>query len=359
MRVLITGGCGFIGSALVRLIVRATDFAVVNLDRLTYAAEPRALAECAEDPRYQLIVGDVGDFELVCDLFTRFRPTAVVHLAAETHVDRSIDHSEPFVRTNVLGTWCLLEAARNYWEGLRGEERARFRFLHVSTDEVFGALAPNDPPFSETSPYAPRSPYAASKAAADHLVRAFWHTYGLPVMISNGCNTYGPWQFPEKLVPLAVSKALLGEPIPVYGRGDQVRDWLFVEDHAAALLAILRRGAVGASYCVGGRCERTNLALLHMLCAILDEFLPDSPHRPHAQLIRHVPDRPGHDRRYALDPTRLERELGWRPRFDLEAGLRTTVRWYLDHQDWLAEMRRRYDGRRLGLRQKASTQELA
>ncbi|MCX7630805.1 MAG: dTDP-glucose 4,6-dehydratase [Geminicoccaceae bacterium] len=349
MRILVTGGCGFIGSAVVRRILRTTDWQVVNLDRLTYAAEPRALEECASDPRYRLVVGDVADPALLAEVFARHRPHAVLHLAAESHVDRSIDGPEAFVHTNILGTWRLLEAARGFWSGLERHERARFRFLHVSTDEVFGALAPDDPPFDETSPYAPRSPYSASKAAADHLVRAWWHTYGLPVLVSNATNTYGPWQFPEKLVPLAISKALAGEPIPLYGHGDQVRDWLFVEDHAEALLAILARGRPGATYCVGARCERTNLALLHSLCAILDELVPDSPHRPHARLIRHVPDRPGHDARYAIDPARLERELGWRPVHGLEDGLRATVRWYLDHRDWLAETRRRYDGRRLGL----------
>jgi dTDP-glucose 4,6-dehydratase len=346
---LVTGGCGFIGSAVVRRVLRTTDWTVVVLDKLTYAAEPRALEETAADPRYRLVVGDVADAELLARLFAEYRPDAVLHLAAESHVDRSIDGPEAFLSTNVVGTFRLLEAALAHWKTLREPERSRFRFHHVSTDEVFGALGPEDAPFRETSPYDPRSPYAASKAAADHFVRAFGHTYGLPVLISNASNNYGPWQFPEKLIPLSIAKTLEGQPIPVYGRGEQVRDWLFVDDHAAALVAILGRGRVGRTYLVGARAERTNLDLVHTLCAILDELLPHSPHRPHARLIRFVADRPGHDRRYAIDPTRLEVELGWRPSRSLEEGLRATVAWYLAHRDWLAEMRARYDGRRLGL----------
>ncbi|MCS6780944.1 MAG: dTDP-glucose 4,6-dehydratase [Geminicoccaceae bacterium] len=349
MKLLVTGGCGFIGSAVVRRILRTTDWSVVNLDKLGYAAEPRALGETAADPRYRLVVGDIADARLLARLFEEERPQAVLHLAAESHVDRSIDGPEAFLATNVVGTFRLLEAALAHWRRLAEPERARFRFHHVSTDEVFGALGPDDPPFRETTAYDPRSPYAASKAASDHFVRAFGHTFGLPVLLSNASNNYGPWQFPEKLIPLALAKALAGEPIPLYGRGDQVRDWLHVEDHAAALLAILTRGEVGRTYLVGARAERTNLALVHTLCAILDELLPDSPHRPHARLVRFVADRPGHDRRYAIDPSRLERELGWRPSRSLEEGLRETVRWYLENRAWLAETRRRYDGRRLGL----------
>ncbi len=349
MRVLVTGGCGFIGSALIRRILRTTDWQVVNLDKLGYAAEPRALEEAGSDPRHRLVPGDVADEALLRTLLAEFRPQAIVHLAAESHVDRSIDGPEPFLATNVVGTFRLLEAARAYWQELDAEERARFRFHHISTDEVFGALEAGDPPFTEASRYDPRSPYAASKAAADHLVRAWHHTYGLPVLISNASNNYGPWQFPEKLIPLAIAKALDGRPIPVYGRGEQIRDWLFVEDHAAALLAILRHGRPGETYLVGSRSERTNLELVHELCAILDRLLPDSPHRPHARLIRFVADRPGHDRRYAIDPGKLERELGWRPTVSLERGLEATVAWYLEHRPWLFEMRARYDGRRLGL----------
>ncbi len=349
MKVLVTGGCGFVGSAVVRRILRTTDWSVVTLDKLGYAAEPRALEEARDHPRHRLVVGDVADGELLRRVFAEHRPQAVLHLAAESHVDRSIDGPEAFLSTNVVGTFRLLEAALDHWRRLGEPERGRFRFHHVSTDEVFGALGLDDPPFRETSPYDPRSPYAASKAASDHLVRAWGHTYGLPVLVSNASNNYGPWQFPEKLIPLALAKALSGEPIPLYGRGDQVRDWLHVEDHAAALLEILRRGRPGATYLVGARAERTNLELVRTLCAILDELVPVSPHRPHARLVTFVADRPGHDRRYAIDPSRLEGELGWRPSRTLEEGLRETVRWYLDHRAWLAELRARYDGRRLGL----------
>ncbi len=349
MKVLVTGGCGFIGSALVRRILRTTDWSVVTLDKLGYAAEPRALEEARDHPRHRLVVGDIGDGALLRRVFAEHRPQAVVHLAAESHVDRSIDGPEAFLATNVVGTFRLLETTLDHWRRLVEPERGRFRFHHVSTDEVFGALGPDDPPFRESTAYDPRSPYAASKAASDHLVRAWGHTYGLPVLVSHASNNYGPWQFPEKLIPLALAKALAGEPIPLYGRGDQVRDWLHVEDHAAALLEILRRGRPGATYLVGARAERTNLELVRTLCAILDELLPDSPHRPHARLVTFVADRPGHDRRYAIDPSRLEGELGWRPARTLEEGLRATVRWYLDHRAWLAELRARYDGRRLGL----------
>lgn len=349
MRLLVTGGCGFIGSALVRRVLRTTDWTVVVLDKLTYAAEPRALEETAASPRWRLVVGDVGDRELLARVFAEIRPQAVLHLAAESHVDRSIDGPDAFLATNVVGTFRLLEAALAHWRTLPEPERSRFRFHHVSTDEVFGALAPEDGPFRETSPYDPRSPYAASKAAADHFVRAFGHTYGLPILVSNASNNYGPWQFPEKLIPLSIAKALEGAPIPLYGRGEQVRDWLHVDDHAEALLAILTRGEVGRTYLVGARAERTNLDLVREICAILDELAPASPHRPHERLVTFVEDRPGHDRRYAIDPSRLETELGWRPRRSLAEGLRATVAWYLEHRAWLAEMRARYDGRRLGL----------
>lgn len=349
MRLLVTGGCGFIGSAVIRRVLRTTDWTVVNLDKLAYAAEPRALEETASSPRYRLVVGDVADRELLARLFAEVRPQAVLHLAAESHVDRSIDGPEPFLATNVVGTFRLLEAVLAYWRTLGEPERSRFRFHHVSTDEVFGALGPADTPFDTSTRYDPRSPYAASKAAADHFVRAFGHTYGLPVLVSNASNNYGPWQFPEKLVPLAIAKALAGQPIPLYGRGEQVRDWLHVDDHAEALLAILTRGRVGRTYLVGARAERTNLDLVRELCAILDELAPGSAHRPHARLVTFVEDRPGHDRRYAIDPSRLEQELGWRPRRTLEQGLRATVAWYLANRPWLAETRDRYDGRRLGL----------
>ena len=349
MRLLVTGGCGFIGSAVIRRILRTTDWQVVNVDRLAYAAEPRALEEAATDPRHQLVIADISDAAALRAVFREHRPLAVLHLAAETHVDRSIDGPEPFLSTNVVGTWRLLEVASAYWRELEPPARARFRFHHVSTDEVFGALGPADPPFDTSTRYDPRSPYAATKAAADHLVRAWHHTFGLPVLVSNASNNYGPWQFPEKLIPLALARALEGRSIPVYGAGDQVRDWLHVDDHAEALLAILERGEPGRTYLVGARAERTNLELVRMLCRLLDELLPGSAHRPHERLVTFVPDRPGHDRRYAVDPSRLEQELGWRPRRTLEEGLRATVAWYLANRRWLAETRDRYDGRRLGL----------
>ncbi len=349
MRLLVTGGCGFIGSAVIRRILRTTDWQVVGVDRLAYAAEPRALEEAADDPRHQLVVADIADADALRAVFREHRPQAVLHLAAETHVDRSIDGPEPFLSTNVVGTWRLLEVACAYWRELEPPARARFRFHHVSTDEVFGALGPADPPFDTATRYDPRSPYAATKAAADHLVRAWHHTFGLPVLVSNASNNYGPWQFPEKLIPLALARALDGRPIPLYGAGDQVRDWLHVDDHAEALLAILERGEPGRTYLVGARAERTNLELVRTLCRLLDELLPGSAHRPHERLVTFVADRPGHDRRYAIDPSRLEQELGWRPRRTLEQGLRATVAWYLANRPWLAETRDRYDGRRLGL----------
>lgn len=349
MRLLVTGGCGFIGSAVIRRILRTTDWQVVDVDRLAYAAEPRALEEAADDPRHQLVVADIADADALRAVFREHRPQAVLHLAAETHVDRSIDAPEPFLATNVVGTWRLLEVACAYWRELEPPARARFRFHHVSTDEVFGALGPTDPPFEPATRYDPRSPYAATKAAADHLVRAWHHTFGLPVLVSNASNNYGPWQFPEKLIPLALARALDGRPIPLYGTGDQVRDWLHVDDHAEALLAILERGKPGRTYLVGARAERTNLELVRTLCRLLDELLPGSAHRPHERLVTFVADRPGHDRRYAIDPSRLEQELGWRPRRTLEQGLRATVAWYLANRRWLAETRDRYDGRRLGL----------
>jgi dTDP-glucose 4,6-dehydratase len=347
VRILVTGGCGFIGSAVIRRVLRTTDWSVVNLDKLTYAAEPRALEEAGTDPRHRLVVADLADGEALRRVFREHRPDGVLHLAAESHVDRSIDGPAAFLATNVTGTFELLEVARAYHAELEGEARRRFRFHHVSTDEVFGALQPLDPPFSESSGYDPRSPYAASKAAADHLVRAWHHTFGLPVLLSNASNNYGPWQFPEKLVPLAILKALAGERIPVYGRGEQVRDWLHVEDHAAALLEVFTRGEPGRTYLIGARAERSNLDLVRLLCTALDALHPSGA--PHARLIGFVADRPGHDRRYAIDPSRLERELGWRPERTLEEGLRATVAWYLANRGWLAETRARYDGRRLGL----------
>ena len=348
MKVLVTGGAGFIGSAVCRLFVGEFGASVLNLDKLTYAANLASLRPIDGDARYTFRRGDIGDRQTVAELLRDFAPDAVLHLAAESHVDRSIDGPGLFIETNIAGTYALLEAALDYWRGLPADRAARFRFHHVSTDEVFGSLGP-DGKFTETSRYQPNSPYAASKAAADHLVRAWHETFGLPVVISNCSNNYGPYHFPEKLIPLAILKALHGEAIPVYGRGDNVRDWLFVEDHARALFAILTGGRPGESYNVGGEGERTNLAVVSRICALLDEFLPQSPHRPHQGLVSFVTDRPGHDRRYAMDAQKLCRELGWQAREDFESGLRKTVRWYLDNRWWWEPIwSASYRGARLG-----------
>jgi len=335
---LVTGGCGFIGSNFVRVVL-AGGLAgrVVNLDALTYAGNPRNLADVEGDPRYRFVRGDVADVDLVARLFAEEGFDAVAHLAAESHVDRSIVGSAEFVRTNVVGTHTLLEVARRAWSdgGATVRDGGR-RFLHVSTDEVYGSLGKTGR-FSETTPYDPRSPYSASKAASDHLARAYFHTYGLPVLIVHASNNYGPYQFPEKLIPRMIRNALRGEPLPVYGDGGQVRDWLHVEDHCEALAAVLERGRPGRTYDVGGGNERPNLDLVTTLCAILDARVGPAPDgRPHAALIRHVEDRLGHDRRYAIDSTRIRTELGWGPRVPFEDGLRRTVDWYVDHADWVA-----------------------
>jgi dTDP-glucose 4,6-dehydratase len=331
--VLVTGGAGFIGSALVRYLVRETEATVVNVDALTYAANPDSLQEALHHRRHHLERIDVCDAAVLQAVFQRYRPQAVVHLAAESHVDRSIVGPGAFVRTNVVGTSTLLEAAREHWLSMRGEARQAFRFLHVSTDEVFGSLGPQGA-FDETSPYRPNSPYAASKAASDHLVRAWHRTYGLPVITTNCSNNYGPCQFPEKLIPLVILRALAGESLPVYGDGQQVRDWLYVEDHARALHTVLTQGQVGATYCIGGRAERTNLEVVQAICAVLDRLRPD-PQGSYARLVRYVADRPGHDRRYAIDPSLIERELGWQPRESFDSGIEKTVRWYLDNPQWV------------------------
>jgi len=347
MRILVTGGAGFIGSALVLHLVRDLGHEVVTVDALTYAANPHSLDEIKGDPRHRLIEADICDVARMRALFGEVKPDAVMHLAAESHVDRSITGSGAFVRTNVLGTHVLLEAARAYYEKLENDTQTRFRFLHVSTDEVFGSLGPEGA-FTESTAYAPRSPYSASKAASDHLVAAWGHTYGLPVLISNCSNNYGPRQFPEKLIPLTILNALEGKPLPLYGDGLNVRDWLHVEDHARALVAILTNGRPGETYNVGARSERTNKAVVEAICAILDRLRPN--HGSHARLITPVSDRPGHDRRYAIDPTKIETELGWRPLVDFEQGLEATVRWYMDHEAWWQPLRERvYGGERLGL----------
>ena len=348
MRILLTGGCGFIGSAVVRHLIRATSHEVVNIDLMTYAASEDALEEARHDPRHRLVRADVADADAMARAFAEHQPDAVMHLAAETHVDRSIDGPAPFIRSNITGTFSLLEAARRYHAGLDPARRAAFRFHHISTDEVFGALEPGDPPFTETTPYDPRSPYSASKAASDHLVRAWHHTYGLPTFVSNTTNNYGPWQFPEKLIPLVTLNALEGKPLPVYGDGSNQRDWLFVEDHAEALVRCLERGQAGGTYAIGARQPRSNLDVVRTICAVLDELLPD-PAGPRARLITFVTDRPGHDFRYEIDPSRAESALEWRAPHDFTRGIRRTIQWYLDHRSWWESVRAgRYAGQRLG-----------
>jgi dTDP-glucose 4,6-dehydratase len=348
MKILVTGGAGFIGSAVCRLFVGEFDGTILNIDKLTYAANPQSLNPVADHPRYRFRRADILDRPLIAELLRDFAPDAILHLAAESHVDRSIDGPGEFIRTNIEGTYALLETALDYWRTLPPECAARFRFHHVSTDEVFGSLGPEGR-FSEQSRYEPNSPYAASKAASDHLVRAWHETFGLPTVLSNCSNNYGPYHFPEKLIPLAILKALHGEAVPVYGRGDNVRDWLHVEDHARALYAVLTQGRPGESYNVGGDGERTNLDVVTAICALLDEFRPASPHAPHAKLITFVTDRPGHDRRYAIDAAKIRRELGWEPRHTFETGLRDTVAWYLDNRWWWEPIwSGRYRGDRLG-----------
>jgi dTDP-glucose 4,6-dehydratase len=355
MNILVTGGAGFIGSAVCRFLVGEVGAAVLNVDKLTYAANLASLKPIENNPRYRFQRADIGDRAAVAELMRGFQPDAVLHLAAESHVDRSIDGPGEFIKTNIEGTYALLETALDYWRALPQDRAGRFRFHHVSTDEVFGSLGPEGR-FSETSRYQPNSPYAASKAASDHLVRAWHETFGLPAVLSNCSNNYGPYHFPEKLIPLAILKALHGEPIPVYGRGENVRDWLHVEDHARALYAILSGGRPGESYNVGGDGERTNLEVVTAICELLDEMLPNSPHRPHAGLIAFVTDRPGHDRRYAMDWTKLRDEMGWRPRESFESGLRQTVAWYLDNRWWWEPIwSATYRGARLGLRAEAPT----
>ena len=350
MRVLLTGGFGFIGSAVIRHLLATTDAEVVNVDLMTYAASPAALAMHAANPRHRHIRADICDPEAMRAAFRNHMPQRVMHLAAESHVDRSIDGPAAFIRTNVVGTQVLLEAAREYWAGLPAPEKAAFRFHHVSTDEVFGSLYPGDAPFTPETPYDPRSPYSASKAASDHLVRAWQHTYGLPSFVSNTTNNYGPWQFPEKLIPLVTLNALEGKALPVYGKGDNVRDWLHVEDHAEALVLALMKGEPGATYCIGPRQERTNLEVVRAICATLDRLRPD-PAGPRERLITYVTDRPGHDFRYAMDPSGAEQALGWKPRFDFESGLEQTIRWYLDNEAWWRPIRdKAYAGQRLGVK---------
>jgi dTDP-glucose 4,6-dehydratase len=349
MKVLVTGGAGFIGSAVVRHIIRDTDWSVANVDKLTYAGNLESLAEARISNRHRHFKVDICDRAALDAVFLEVRPDAVLHLAAESHVDRSIDGAAPFIETNIAGTYALLEATLAHWRTLDAAARARFRFQHISTDEVFGSLGATGR-FTETTPYQPNSPYSASKAASDHLVRAWHHTYGLPTLATNCSNNYGPYHFPEKLIPLVILRALGGESLPVYGKGENVRDWLHVEDHAEALTLVLRNGRPGETYNVGGDSERRNIEVVRAICALLDEMLPESANRPHEKLIEFVTDRPGHDARYAIDATKIRTELGWRPRHDFDSGLRHTVRWFLDNRPWWERvMSGAYRGERLGL----------
>ena len=336
--ILVTGGAGFIGANFVLEWLAREGTPVVNLDKLTYAGNLGNLASVAGDPRHVFAQADIADRERVRALLAAHRPRAVVHFAAESHVDRSIHGPGEFIQTNVVGTFSLLEETRAYWSALPEPARAAFRFLHVSTDEVYGSLGADDPAFSETTPYAPNSPYSASKAGSDHLVRAYHHTYGLPTLTTNCSNNYGPFQFPEKLIPLMIANALAGKALPVYGDGRNVRDWLYVTDHCAAIRAVLASGRPGETYNIGGSAEMQNIEVVNTICAILDELVPGSAHRPHAKLIRYVTDRPGHDRRYAIDARKIAAELGWRPAENFATGIRRTVQWYLDNQPWVAEI---------------------
>ncbi len=348
---LVTGGAGFIGSAVVRLLIAETPHKVAVVDKLTYAGNPENLAAVASDPRYAFYQEDICDRAAMDRVFAETKPDNVLHLAAESHVDRSIDAPGDFIRTNVEGTYTLLEAARKYWSALDGDRKERFRFQYISTDEVFGDLdTPDAPRFCETTPYAPSSPYSASKAAGDHLVRAWHRTFGLPVLLTNCSNNYGPYHFPEKLIPLVILSALAGKPLPVYGTGAQIRDWLYVDDHARALVAVALHAPVGETYTIGGENEQTNLDVVKRICAILDQLRPRPDGRPYADQITFVTDRPGHDRRYAIDPAKIERELGWRPRETFDTGLRKTVQWYLDNQEWCRHiLDGSYQCQRLGL----------
>ncbi|MCC5792234.1 MAG: dTDP-glucose 4,6-dehydratase [Legionellaceae bacterium] len=341
MRLLITGGAGFIGSALVRYVLEHTTHTLYCLDKFTYAGNVQSLAPFLVHPRFILVPADIADASAVTHAFERFQPQAVLHLAAESHVDRSISAPDAFIKTNITGTYTLLQGALVYWRQLDQDARGAFRFLHISTDEVFGDLPDDGSLFSETTPYCPSSPYSASKAASDHLVHAWHRTYGLPTLMSNCSNNYGPYQFPEKLIPVMIQNALAAKPLPLFGTGQQIRDWLYVDDHVRALFAILDRGVVGERYCVGGHNEKTNLEVVAQICRLLNKLQP--PAFPditdYAQLLSFVADRPGHDQRYAIDASKMERELGWKPQESFDTGLEKTVRWYLDHQDWVNNIR--------------------
>ena len=350
MRIIVTGGAGFIGSALVRHLVLEGGHDVLTIDALTYAGCEASLRAVESRSNHRFLKANICDHAAIGAAIMEFRPDRIMHLAAESHVDRSITGAAEFIQTNVVGTFTLLEAARGYWNGLEGDAKAAFRFLHVSTDEVYGSLG-DEGLFTETTPYDPSSPYSASKAASDHLAKAWERTYGIPIVVSNCSNNYGPYHFPEKLIPLTILNALAGRPLPVYGKGENVRDWLYVDDHARALDLIAERGRVGETYNVGGRNERRNIDVVRRICAVLDALVPAGA--PRETLIEHVTDRPGHDARYAIDATRLEEELGWRAREDFDSGIEKTVRWYLDNEWWWRPLRDRYDGARLGLAKNA------
>lgn len=360
--ILVTGGAGFIGGCFIRQTLARGEARVVNLDKLTYAGNLDSLTACLDDPEHIFVHGDIGNERLVGELLEEYRPQAIVHFAAESHVDRSIDGPCEFVQTNVVGTFQLLDVVKRYWDEMGAFRRERFRFLHVSTDEVYGSLGPEGA-FTETTPYAPNSPYSASKAASDHFVRAYHRTFGLPVLITHSSNNYGPYQFPEKLIPLMILNATEGKPLPVYGDGRQVRDWLYVEDHCEAIRLILQAAAPGEVYNVGGDCERTNLDVVQSICQTVDRLRPGLPHAPSTSLISFVEDRPGHDHRYAIDSSKLTRQLGWRVQHDFEEGLERTVRWYLNNHTWVQRVTSgAYRRERLGLpsrRQGASTSKLA
>jgi len=334
---LVTGGAGFIGSNYI-LHKRATSpDRIINLDKLTYAGNPENFTDIVNDPLYSFIHGDICDGELVANLLNEYKPDAIVHFAAESHVDRSIVNPGDFIRTNIVGTFTLLNEARKYLDGAQGSG-SDFRFHHVSTDEVYGSLEPDDPPFSETTPYSPNSPYSASKASSDHLVRSYHETYHLPTVITNCSNNYGPYQFPEKLIPLMILNALAGKPLPIYGDGQNVRDWLYVIDHVEALETVLEKGQVGETYNIGGLCEKNNIDVVTSICKVLDSLFPDSPHAPHDSLITFVKDRPGHDRRYAIDPSKIKAELGWQPRVSFEDGIEKTIHWYTENSTWVSSV---------------------